>query len=287
MMATILKDKFNAKSDLTELVHYLVTTSDPLQSLSFFSRIRFQSCKVLAQLFNNDIPYPLTLKFHLMPINEVTVAIDLWAYSSGIYHILWPFAIAHEISLVVLVFTSFSTFYRMHVQSPCKENESRFLHSNSPIQPASLPPNIVDASPAGLSLSASLSVPPNSDAAVVSPAMLAPVVIDHDTLRRAFVYVKIPGTNLMRAPLDDYLSALCFIRRLTLAFEAHMRNQSAGRFPFSEMRCPHLGPRGGSHLKPRRMRRHLKPPQQIDGKNAPPLNDIATLERYLSLWFAA
>ncbi|KAJ1366563.1 hypothetical protein KIN20_027251 [Parelaphostrongylus tenuis] len=36
MMTTILKENFNSKSDLTELVHYLVTTSEPLQSLSFF-----------------------------------------------------------------------------------------------------------------------------------------------------------------------------------------------------------------------------------------------------------
>ncbi|RCN26390.1 hypothetical protein ANCCAN_27884 [Ancylostoma caninum] len=128
----------------------------------------------------------------------------------------------------------------------CKESESRFARTSSPAQPASLPPNVVDASPAGLSLSASLSVPPTSDASAVSPATFgaaaeletssAPVVIDHETLRRAFLFTKFPGSNLLHAPLDDYLNALCFIRKLTLAFEAHMRHQSAGRVPFNDMR---------------------------------------------------
>lgn len=126
----------------------------------------------------------------------------------------------------------------------------------------------MDASPAGISLSASLSVPPNSEAAAISPVTLggsaelettsAPVVIDHETLRRAFVFVKTrqcssysffhsnirrrscnlsAGSNLLRAPLDDYLSALCFIRKLTLALEAQSRTQLANRFPYSDLRC--------------------------------------------------
>nr|CDJ94008.1 Mediator complex domain containing protein [Haemonchus contortus] len=321
MMATILKEKFNAKSDLTELVHYLVTTSEPLQSLSFFSRIRFQSCKVLAQLFNNDIPYPLMLKFHLMPINEVTLRLTYGHIHLEFIMLSGDTVAVRDSSRNKPRCAGLHQFFHLlsnGTSKSCKESEPRFHHSNSPIQPASLPPNMVDASPAGLSLSASLSVPPNSDAAAVSPAMLggsaeletssAPVVIDHETLRRAFVYVKIPGTNLSRAPLDDYLSALCFIRKLTLAFEAHMRSQSVGRFPFSEMRCGLdfvrvsvpvvVPPQRNDASAP-------QTPQQIGGlvsynfhldpstltlklnleysKNAPPPNDIATLERYFEL----
>ncbi|VDO37253.1 unnamed protein product [Haemonchus placei] len=321
MMATILKEKFNAKSDLTELVHYLVTTSEPLQSLSFFSRIRFQSCKVLAQLFNNDIPYPLMLKFHLMPINEVTLRLTYGHVHLEFIMLSGDTVAVRDSSRNKPRCAGLHQFFHLlsnGTSKSCKESEPRFHHSNSPIQPASLPPNMVDASPAGLSLSASLSVPPNSDAAAVSPAMLggtaeletssAPVVIDHETLRRAFVYVKIPGTNLSRAPLDDYLSALCFVRKLTLAFEAHMRSQSVGRFPFSEMRCGLdfvrvsvpvvVPPQRNDASAP-------QTPQQIGGlvsynfhldpstltlklnleysKNAPPPNDIATLERYFEL----
>ncbi|WKY02743.1 hypothetical protein Q1695_016202 [Nippostrongylus brasiliensis] len=326
MMATILKDKFNAKSDLTELIHYLVTTSEPLQSLSFFSRIRFQSCKVLAQLFNMDIPYPLMLKFHLMPINEVTLRLTYG-------HIHLEFILLSGDSVAVRDSSRnqprcaglHQFFYLLSngTAKSCKESEPRLHHTTSPLQPASLPPNVVDASPAGISLSASLSVPPNSEATVVSPVVAgsaeletssAPVVIDHETLRRAFVLVKTPGSNLLRAPLDDYLSALCFIRKLTLAFEAQAqnatRNPSAGRFPFSDMRCgldfvrisvPVVVP-------PQTQRTDTsapQTPQQIGGvvsfnfhldpnglnlklnveysRNSPSPSDIATLERYFEL----
>ncbi|VDM65786.1 unnamed protein product [Strongylus vulgaris] len=252
MMATILKEKFNAKSDLTELVHYLVTTSEPLHSLSFFSRIRFQSCKVLAQLFNVEIPYPLILKFHLMPINEVTLRLTY-----GHIHLEFIMLSGDQVAVrdssrdkprcagLHQFFHLLSNCISGTARS-CKENEQRFAPTSSPAQPASLPPNIVEASPAGLSLSASLSVPPTSDASVVSPATFgaaaeletssAPVVIDHETLRRAFHFTRFPGSNLLHAPLDDYLNSLCFIRKLTLAFEAHMRHQSAGRVPFSDVR---------------------------------------------------
>ncbi|VDM54960.1 unnamed protein product [Angiostrongylus costaricensis] len=63
---------------------------------------------------------------------------------------------------------------------------------------------IVSASPAGTPLSACLSVPPNPDAATVSPATevsaeletsSTPVIIDHETLRRAFVFVKSPKNS--------------------------------------------------------------------------------------------
>ncbi|KHJ94098.1 mediator complex subunit MED14 [Oesophagostomum dentatum] len=247
MVATILKEKFNAKSDLTELVHYLVTTSEPLHSLSFFSRIRFQSCKVLAQLFNVEIPYPLILKFHLMPINEVTLRLTYG-------HIHLEFIMLSGDSVAVRDSSrdkprcaGLHQFFHLlsnGTSRSCKE-ESKFTRTTSPMQPASLPPNIVDASPAA-HMSASLSVPPTSDASVVSPATFgaaaeletssAPVVIDHETLRRAFNFIKFPGSNLLHAPLDDYLNSLCFIRKLTLAFEAHMRHQSAGRVPFNDMR---------------------------------------------------
>ncbi|KAJ1366564.1 hypothetical protein KIN20_027252 [Parelaphostrongylus tenuis] len=198
----------------------------------------------------------------------------------------------------------------------CKGSESRLVHSRSPIQPASVPTEIVSASPAGTPLSACLSVPPNSDAATVSPATgfapeletsSAPVVIDHETLRRAFVFVKSPCSNLLCAPIDDYLSALCFIRKLTLAFEAQMRNQSAVRLVLSEMRSglhfvrvsvpvviPPVAHRGDSSAP--------QTPQQMGGliffnfhldrhtlnlklnieysKNSPSASDVATLERY-------
>ncbi|KIH55531.1 hypothetical protein ANCDUO_14311, partial [Ancylostoma duodenale] len=157
MMATILKEKFNAKSDLTELVHYLVTTSEPLQSLSFFSRIRFQSCKVLAQLFSVDIPYPLILKFHLMPINEVTLRLTYG-------HIHLEFIMLSGDSVAIRDSSRDKPRCAGGTSKSCKESDSRFARTNSPAQPASLPPNVVDASPAGLSLSASLSVPPTSDA---------------------------------------------------------------------------------------------------------------------------
>uniref|UniRef100_A0A0K0CX28 Pan3_PK domain-containing protein n=1 Tax=Angiostrongylus cantonensis TaxID=6313 RepID=A0A0K0CX28_ANGCA len=148
-----------------------------------------------------------------------------------------------------------------------KGNEYQLVHSGSPIQPASVSSEIVSASPAGTPLSACLSVPLNPDAVTVSPATevsaeletsSTPIIIDHETLRRAFVFVKSPYSNLLCAPIDDYLSGLCFIRKLTLAFEAQMRNQSAGRLVLNEMKC-------GLHFAT---------------KNSPPASDIATLERY-------
>ncbi|KAK6745587.1 hypothetical protein RB195_011983 [Necator americanus] len=320
MMATILKEKFNAKSDLTELVHYLVTTSEPLQSLSFFSRIRFQSCKVLAQLFNVDIPYPLILKFHLMPINEVTLRLTYG-------HIHLEFIMLSGDSVAIRDSSrdkprcaGLHQFFHLlsnGTSKSCKENESRVPRTSSPAQPASLPPNMMDASPAGISLSASLSVPPTSDASVVSPATFgigaeletssAPVVIDHDTLRRAFLFTKSPGSNLLHAPLDDYLNSLCFIRKLTLAFEAHMRHQTGGRIPFNDMRsgldyvrvtvpvvvpppaqrndtsAPQTPQQIGGlvsfnfHLEPHTLCLKLNVEY---GKSSPPPNDVAILERY-------
>ncbi|PIO77048.1 mediator complex subunit MED14 [Teladorsagia circumcincta] len=253
-----------------------------------------QSCKVLAQLFNNDIPYPLTLKFHLMPINEVTLRLTYGHIHLEFIMLSGDTVAIRDSSRNNPRCAGLHQFFHLlsnGTSKSCKENEPRFLHSSSPIQPASLPPNIVDASPAGLSLSASLSVPPNSDAAAVSPAMLA-------------------GTNLMRAPLDDYLSALCFIKKLALAFEAHKRNQSAGRFPFSEMRCGLDFVRISIPVAvpPQTQRTDAsapQTPQQIGGivsfnfhldantltlklnveysRNSPPPNDIATLERYFEL----
>ncbi|KAK6027394.1 mediator complex subunit MED14 [Ostertagia ostertagi] len=262
-------------------------------------------------------------QFHLMPINEVTLRLTYGHIHLEFIMLSGDTVAIRDSSRNNPRCAGLHQFFHLlsnGTSKSCKENEPRFMHSSSPIQPASLPPNIVDASPAGLSLSASLSVPPNSDAAAVSPAMLgssaeletssAPVVIDHDTLRRAFVYVKIPGTNLMRAPLDDYLSALCFIKKLTLAFEAHKRNQSAGRFPFSEMRCGLDFVRISIPVAvpPQTQRTDAsapQTPQQIGGivsfnfhldsntltlklnveysRNAPPPNDIATLERYFEL----
>lgn len=320
MMATILKEKFNAKSDLTELVHYLVTTSEPLQSLSFFSRIRFQSCKVLAQLFNNDIPYPLTLKFHLMPITEVTLRLTYGHIHLEFILLSGDMVAIRDSSRNSPRCAGLHQFFHMlsnGTAKSCKENEPRLLHTSSPIQPASLPSNVVDASPAGISLSASLSVPPNSEAAAISPVTLggsaelettsAPVVIDHETLRRAFVFVKTPGSNLLRAPLDDYLSALCFIRKLTLALEAQSRTQLANRFPYSDLRCglDFVRISVPVAVPPQSQRTDAsapQTPQQIGGivsfnfhldpstlklrlsveysKNSPSPSDIATLERY-------
>ncbi|EPB67694.1 mediator complex subunit MED14 [Ancylostoma ceylanicum] len=142
-------------------------------------------------------------QFHLMPINEVTLRLTYG-------HIHLEFIMLSGDSVAIRDSSrdkprcaGLHQFFHLlsnGTSKSCKESESRFARTSSPAQPASLPPNVVDASPAGLSLSASLSVPPTSDASAVSPATFgaaaeletssAPVVIDHETLRRAFLFTK-------------------------------------------------------------------------------------------------
>ncbi|KJH43218.1 hypothetical protein DICVIV_10778 [Dictyocaulus viviparus] len=288
MMTTILKENFNAKSDLTELVHYLVTTSEPLRSLSYFSRIRFQSSKVLAQLFNVDIPYPLKLKFHLMPINDVTLRLTYGHIHLEFIMLSGDSVAIRDSSRNKPFCAGLHQFFRQlsnGSSKSCRKSELQLTHLNSPIQPASVPSEIVNDSPAGISISTCLSVSSNPDATSMSPTAGAsaeleisssPVIIDHETLR--------PCSNLLCVPIDEYLSALCFIRKLTFAFEAQMRNQSGGRLMLSDLRYSlhYVRISVPVVVPPTTQRSEASTPQtpQQLAKNSPPQSDIATLERY-------
>ncbi|CAI4221597.1 unnamed protein product [Auanema sp. JU1783] len=232
LMSGILNTKFNKDRDLTDLVHYLISTAIPLQALSTFSRVRYQSCKVIAQVFNVDLPFPVRLKCHLSYINEQTVRLTY-----GSVHLEFAFLQENQVAVrdssrVLPRAAGLLQFFTLIAEqigsTVSNEDQDKVKHTESPTpRPESLPQHF-ETSPAGYN-SSLLSVPAQmeggSPSGTASPnrgvmsVSSTPFIIGHSTLVRACEFTEVEGGR-MYSPLDDYLSQLNYLERMAAVFEA-------------------------------------------------------------------
>ncbi|GMR32227.1 hypothetical protein PMAYCL1PPCAC_02422, partial [Pristionchus mayeri] len=160
MMNALLTERINQEWDLVELVHYLITTLAPLDSLHNFYRFRFQSQKVFAWMVNNDNYFPLAFKCHLLMITEHIVRL--------IYgHVHLEFAMTEDNSVFVRdvsrkgsAAVGFFRFFHLLSGGTCQITEPASVGGMGAATPASVrqPDSVSGRSPLDASAAAAAAV---------------------------------------------------------------------------------------------------------------------------------
>ncbi|PAV81255.1 hypothetical protein WR25_08466 isoform F [Diploscapter pachys] len=249
LLTSILKDKYelsfrfrenlifsrlNREGDLIGLVQYLISTSSTLDCLVHFSRVRYQSYKYLPYMTGNEIQFPLKLKSSLHPVTDTDIRLTFGHLNLAIL-LLSDGAIGiRDASLAKPQVAGLKEFFNLMSGGQTEEmmdddeqpSTSTGKHaSSSPTHPKSLPPPVVCASP---QIGSSKSVPPPTGLST-SPAptreskelkaTYSTLYVDQATLKRACHFEK-NACGLYVSPLDDFLSALVYIHRITYALKS-------------------------------------------------------------------
>ncbi|CAI5445697.1 unnamed protein product [Caenorhabditis angaria] len=211
MIANSLKERLKATDDLVWVVNYVIETMKPMQSLGMFSRIRFLSHKVAAQLLNQDIFFPYRLKYHLSAIDETTIRLQ---YAN----IVLEFKMLAEAKVAIRDCSRYRPkcagihqIFKIlsNGQSTTLEDEKEVPASDNPHFAGTppflpdpylvLPPSCVDLQQENMRTSTK------------------PVVIPHDVLMLATDFKDYDGR--MTCPLDDYLSAITYLLDIRVSLD--------------------------------------------------------------------